>query len=259
MVDCAALQQDIDVVARWCVMNGMEMNALKCKVISFTKSRSQLSFNYTANGVSFERVTSIKDLGVIMDRKLNFAEHISKTTTKAFAMLGFIRRNASEFQDVYALKTVYCAIVRSLLEYAVQIWAPYQETHISRIERVQRCFMRFALRRLPWNDPLRLPPYENRCELIKLEPLQTRRVFLQRMFAFDVLTNRIDCPDLLRQANFFVPARRSRPRSLFWTARHRTVFGQNHPIERCFNLLNVDVFDFDVSRNKFKARIRLLH
>lgn len=257
MVDCAALQQDVDTVAEWCVANGMEMNALKCKVISFNKSRGRLNFEYTANGVILERVTTIKDLGVIMDCKLSFNEHITTTTAKAFAVLGFIRRNASEFRDVYALKAVYCALVRSLLEYAVQIWAPHHEVHIMHIERVQRSFVRFALRRLPWNDPLRLPPYEQRRQLIKLESLKDRRVFLQRMFAYDIVTNRIDCPSLLEQANFLVPVRRTRQRLSFWIPGHRTLFGQNNPLEKCFKLLNtVESFDFVISRNRFKASIR---
>lgn len=235
----------------------MDMNVSKCKTISFSKCRVQLNFDYGINGIRLDRVTSIKDLGVIMDCKLSFNEHITTTAAKAFAVLGFIRRNACEFRDVYALKTVYCALVRSILEYAVQIWAPYHETHIARLERVQRCFVRFALRRLPWNDPHRLPPYEHRCQLIRLESLRQRRVYLQRMFAFDLLTNRIDCPDLLQQANFFVPARRSRQRLLFWTARHRTIFGQNHPLEKCFSLLNVgDFFNFNFTRERFKISIR---
>lgn len=257
LIDCAALQQDIDNVANWCVTNGMEMNALKCKVISFAKTRTQLNYSYGVNGLKLDRVTSINDLGVILNSKLCFNEHITAMTSKAFAMLGFIRRNAREFRDPYALKTLYCSVVRSILEYAVQVWAPYHHTQITRIERVQRCFIRFALRRLPWNEPLRLPPYAHRCQLIRLVSLQQRRVYLQRMFAFDILSNRIDCTELLQQANFFVPARRSRQRSLIWTARHRTVFGQNHPLEKCFSSLNnVEAFDFHVTRERFKISAR---
>ncbi|XP_062713912.1 uncharacterized protein LOC134290736 [Aedes albopictus] len=148
LVDCAALQQDIDAVAAWCASNGMELNAIKCKLISFSKSQTLLTFDYRANGIVLERVNSIKDLGVIMDSKLSFNDHVTSTTAKAFAVLGFVRRNASEFRDAYALKSVYCSLVRSILEYAVQIWAPYRETQIGRIERVQRCFVRYALRRL---------------------------------------------------------------------------------------------------------------
>ncbi|XP_053686787.1 uncharacterized protein LOC128736336 [Sabethes cyaneus] len=124
----------------------METNATKFKVISFTEARTTLKYDYRVNSFSMDRVTSIKDLGVLMNYKLCFNEHINATTSKAFAMLGFIRHNAREFRDVYALKTLHCSFVRAVREYAVQIWAPYHATQIARIERVQRRFIRFALR-----------------------------------------------------------------------------------------------------------------
>lgn len=140
VVDCIALQQDIDTVDSWCVSNGMLLNAGKCKIISFRRSRPLISFEYTIDGDEIERVESIKDLGVIMDSKLKFNEHISLTTAKGFSLLGFVRRNAADFDDVYALKTLYSCFVRSVLEYAVPVWAPYHETQIQRLERVQRSF-----------------------------------------------------------------------------------------------------------------------
>src|SRR5450759_2383220 len=100
--------------------------------------------------ISLERVSSICDLGVTIDSKLRFNEHVSIMTAKAFSVLGFIRRHASEFTDIHALKTLYCSLVRSILEYAAPIWSPYHVTHILTIERVQKRFVRFALRQLPW-------------------------------------------------------------------------------------------------------------
>ncbi|XP_055528077.1 uncharacterized protein LOC129720614 [Wyeomyia smithii] len=138
LVDRAALPQDIDNIVFWSNLNGMEMNATKCIIISFTRTRTQQHYEYRVNGFNLERVSSIQDLGVTFNSKLCFNEHITATTCKAFALLGFIRRNARDFSDVYALKTLYCSIVRSVLEYAVQIWAPHQEAQIIRIERIQR-------------------------------------------------------------------------------------------------------------------------
>ena len=90
LIDCAALQQDIDIVTSWCKLNGMAINGTKCKVISFARMRTQWRYEYKANGSSLERVYSMKDLGVIMNSKLSFNEHIAATTSKAFALLGFI-------------------------------------------------------------------------------------------------------------------------------------------------------------------------
>ncbi|KXJ83154.1 hypothetical protein RP20_CCG008085 [Aedes albopictus] len=135
-----------------------------------------------------QRVASVKDLGIILDNKLAFTEHISVVTAKAFAVLGIIKRNTQAFRDIYCLKALYVCLVRSLLEYCVTIWAPYHAVHIARLERVQKAFIRFALRHLPWRADHHLPPYNQRCALIRLPTLQQRRELLQRLLIFDILT-----------------------------------------------------------------------
>lgn len=194
----------------------------------------------------------------MLDSKLRFNEHISMSIAKANAMLGFLRRNTAEFDDVHSLKTLYCSLVRTVLEYGVQIWAPYHAVHVSRIEGVQKRFVRFALRRLPWTRPDNLPPYEHRCALIGLQTLSSRRGFLQRLFVFDIIRNCIDCSSLLQDINFHAPPRQLRNTSLLWIPRHRTAYGFNCPLDRCCRLFNdvCDVFDFNVSRVVFKTRIK---
>ncbi|KAL1401576.1 hypothetical protein pipiens_020012, partial [Culex pipiens pipiens] len=124
---------------------------------------------------------------------MKFNEHIALTTGKAFAMLGFLKRNTAHFDDPFALKVLYASLVRSVLEYAAVVWAPYHVTLAARIERVQRAFVRFALRKLPWNNPLILPSYEGRCLLFRLQSLAERRTLMQRLFVFDLLRGNIDC------------------------------------------------------------------
>lgn len=106
-LDCVALQDDIDSLLQWCIENGMTLNIGKCKVITFCRSLSSINYTYAINGTTLERVGSIRDLGVVIDSKLRFNEHITVITAKAFSVLGFIRRNASQFTDVYALKASF--------------------------------------------------------------------------------------------------------------------------------------------------------
>lgn len=258
LLDCCALQADVDRVSNWCDLNGMQMNANKCKVISFSRRQSTTVFDYSLNSSSLERVSSIKDLGVILDSKLRFHEHIATMTAKANAMLGFLRRNTQLFDDAYALKSLYCALVRSVLEYGVQIWAPYHAVHVENIERVQKRFIRYALRGLPWNDPAHLPPYEHRCALIGVQSLANRRTLLQRLFVFDVITGNIDCSSLLANVQFHAPARQLRNRQLLWIPSHRSLYGYNNPLDSCCRLFNdvCDVFDFNISKFVFKNRIK---
>ena len=73
------------------------------------------------------------------------------------SMLGFIKRICRDFDDPLVLKTLYCTFVRSTLEYASSIWNPQYAIHINRIESVQKKFVNFALRRLPWLDISQVP------------------------------------------------------------------------------------------------------
>lgn len=260
--DCTALQDDVDTLLRWCASNGMEISRGKCKVITFHRIRSPIITEYRIGGEPLERVQSIKDLGVILDRKLSFNEHISAVTAKSFAMLGFIRRNTACFNDVQVLKTLYCSLVRSILENAAPVWAPFHAVHQQRLERVQRSFVRFAARLLPWNDPTTMAPYEDLCALLSLPTLVRRRTFLQRLFVFDTLQNNIDCPDILENIRLHAPARRFRESYLIRIQGHRTAYGHNNPLDACCRKFNdprvLNLFDFNVSKTKFKCLICLL-
>lgn len=258
--DCELLQEDIEGLLIWCDNNGMRVNDKKCCIISFTRRENPLHFQYTMGAYLLKRVQSICDLGVTINSKLGFNDHVGIITAKAFSTLGFIRRHAANFTDVYALKVLYCALVRSILEYAAPIWCPHYVTHILAIERVQRKFIRFALRDLPWRDPINLPHYPDRCQLIKLESLSARRINLQRIFIFDLITGNIDCPELLQQMPINVPPRRFRRSPLLAIPPHRTNYGVNNPFHFCLRSFNTvaEVFDFNVSKNVFKNRIREL-
>jgi hypothetical protein len=47
----------------WCIENKMDLNATKCKVISFGRSRTKILYSYQINGTLLERVSFIRDLG----------------------------------------------------------------------------------------------------------------------------------------------------------------------------------------------------
>jgi hypothetical protein len=130
-----------------------------------------------------------------MDSKMSFTGHIDVTVGKALAMLGFVKRLPCEFLDPYNLKTLYISLVHRKLEYASCV--PFYGAHIDRIERVQRKFVRYALRGLRWTDMCNLPPYGDRCALIRLETLAERRANACVMFIFDILSGRVNSSNLL--------------------------------------------------------------
>ncbi|KAL9694590.1 hypothetical protein quinque_013875 [Culex quinquefasciatus] len=117
---------DVNALLHWCESNGMKVHVKKCKVISFSRSRNPLRFDYTmGDGCPLDRVNSIRDLGVTVDR--------------------FLKRNTAHFDDPFALKVLYASLVRSVLEYAAVVWAPYHVTLAARIEQSPACLREVCL------------------------------------------------------------------------------------------------------------------
>ncbi len=93
--DAAKLQEDINKISRWCKTWNLPLQMNKCNIMTYTLNKDKcITFEYKINE-KLERITEIKDLGVIMNSKLNFNEHINRIITTAFRMLGFLKRESS--------------------------------------------------------------------------------------------------------------------------------------------------------------------
>ena len=86
-------------------------------------------------------MTTFFDLGVLVDMKLSFIDHISRVIGKTRAVLGFVKRCAREFVDPYIIKLLYISLVRLILNYASIIWNSYYRCHSDSIESVQKQFL----------------------------------------------------------------------------------------------------------------------
>lgn len=141
IADCEALQRDIDNVVKWSAQNRLEFNTNKCKTITFTRSYSPIAYPYSVEGVPLERVTQIRDLGLVLDTELTFNAHISELCDRAFKSLGFVMRQTVRFNEKNTIVTLYNAFVRSKLEYNAVIWNPHESKYKLMVEKVQKNFV----------------------------------------------------------------------------------------------------------------------
>ena len=178
--------------------------------------------------------------------------------SKATRQLGFVSKVAKDFSEPHCWKALYCAIVRPILENASIVWNPYQITWNLRIERVQKRFIRLALRNLPWRNPDNLPPYPDRCRLLGLDTLERRRKIQQCLFIAKLLNGELDAPALLQMVNFRVPNRNLRNATLLQPVFHRTLFGKNEPFTACVRGFTAveDHFQFDEPTRYFISRLK---
>ena len=74
--DVRSMQHQLDFLCQWSATWGLTLNAAKCKVLSLTLKRVPVTGIYTIGGVELQRVSVMRDLGVFLDEKLTFAEHV---------------------------------------------------------------------------------------------------------------------------------------------------------------------------------------
>jgi hypothetical protein len=171
------LQQDIDTLVDWSNKWRMCFNISKCKVLEIKSNRILRNQNEQyelsmadATGSRFElaKTNSEKDLGVVLNNKLKWNDHIDQSILKANAAMGMLKRTF-KFWNCSIFKQLYTTMVRPHLEYCSSVWNPHLKKDISKLEKVQRR----ATKIVPYIRDL---PYEERLKKLDILSLEERRV-----------------------------------------------------------------------------------
>jgi len=206
--DIEALQCDLSRLGDYCKINKLDLNPAKCSIVTYSRKHSPLQAAYEIKGQVLTRCDGVRDLGVYHDSKLLFDIHIDQIIAKASKALGFVMRISGCFKRAKTFKILYCTFVRSHLEYASQVWNPYYNKYIDRLERVQKRFIRFLCFRLNINYSSH--DYLNLCKRFHIQPLVNRRRLADCTYLMKIVSNEIDCPNLLQKLHFRVPQRFTR-------------------------------------------------
>ena len=131
-----------------------------------------------------ELTSELRNLGLVTVCDLSWSTHIDKISNKDNKILGLIKRICKGFQDVSTLRTLYLALVRSLLECCSVVWSPQKSRKISKLERIQRRATKFILKT---NDD-----YEQRRKRLNLLSLEQRRFLFDVLFLYKALNGYIN-------------------------------------------------------------------
>lgn len=243
--DCINLQRNIDIISDFSKKNGLVLNIDKCAIMTFTKrTTNAISFNYKIDNQQLLRKESMRDLGVIYDKKLSFSTHIDKLCKKGRQMCGFIIRNSKHFKNFKTEVTLYKSLARSHLEYASEIWSSAAESHLRNIEKVQHNFIRYLARKY-YKDTDYHIDYGHYEGLFKIEPVQQRRLLKDLSCVIKSFNGETDSSSYLHLFNLHVPHRHLRERSTF---RPSTTNSITNRLMKSFNkYLN----DYDTLSSKY--------
>ena len=191
-----------------------------------------MPFDYTLNGQPFQRADCVKNLGVFVDAKLTFEQHFDHVVTRCSQLLGLFVSMTRELSDPICTKTLYCALIRSVLEYGRVVWWPSSARGVARLKSIQHRATRFLLRSWGSNND-----YTTRCLLLGLPQLDYRIRNARLAFIVGLLNGSIDCSALLSSIQLYVPARTLHPREMLAIPETKTAFASRDPFLRiCFAL-----------------------
>ena len=175
--DVKTLQNDIDNLHNWSLDWGLNFNTSKCKVIIIKKTHMTDNLvypHYTMDGLELEHTDDMQDLGVMVDNKLTWINHIYKTIRKSHARAWLCMRPLGFHAYRKAKKACYITMVRSIMEYASPIWSPTYKYLLVATESVQRRATNYILKNPKRPNPLHIN-YKERLLQLNLLPLTYRR------------------------------------------------------------------------------------
>lgn len=134
------MNEDLERIRNWCFQNLLLLNPGKTFLMVYG-SRQMVSklpavFHLSLLGKELIPSESVKDLGVIFDRNLDFNEHIIKVTASCMSVLGQINRIKYVFNKELLI-VIINSLVFSKLFYCSSVWSTTSEGNIRKLQSVQ--------------------------------------------------------------------------------------------------------------------------
>jgi len=175
--DKIAMQEDLNKLMAWSETWQMNFNVSKCAVMHL--GCNNIESNYKMGEADLSCVSDQRDLGVIITDDLKWGRQCDEAFKRASRTIGFVNRNF-HCRNKEIIIPIYKAMIRPLVEFAVQFWSPHLRKDIDKLERIQRRITKMI-------PELRNKSYPERLKELNLITLEKRRLRGQLIETFKYL------------------------------------------------------------------------
>ena len=248
--DCHLLQEDILSLSYWSSTTRLSFNSAKCTLLRFCTRSPQFDFTYSINNNAIMVKNCHRDLGVLMSNTLNWSAHYDAVSSRAYKILGLLRRSFSGSCSIRAKKLLYMTLVRSQLSFCSSVWRPHLIKDIKSLERIQRRATKFIINGSSIN-------YRTRLQTLELFPLMYYLEMNDMLFFLKCLKDPPDNFNILDFVSFSTNATRSGSTHKL----NHTCSSSNTTRFFYFNRLpllwnSLPPLDLDLSYSSLKSKIR---
>lgn len=130
----------------------LKLNETKTEAIIFTRSRKVPQRRLTILNHQINWSPSAKYLGVMLDSKINWSQHINYTKSKAIKAMGALNaifNRKSKLSSISKLR-IYTTLIRPCLTYAAPVWSSTCQTNYNKIQVIQNKALKIS-----YNTPFR--------------------------------------------------------------------------------------------------------
>ena len=139
---------------QWSLANKLTINFSKCKaMIIAPKFRSpSCTIPILIDDIPIPIVDSFRYLGVILDNKLTFSDHISKVAKKVSPSVGIISK-LRHYVPTSVLLKLYYAILHPYLFYGIIVWRSTYKSYLQKLVSLKNKGLRLITNNFTFHQP----------------------------------------------------------------------------------------------------------
>jgi hypothetical protein len=137
------MQQALNVVVKWAARKGLTISPLKTAIVPFTKRKKTEGLGpLSIHGKELEMLDKVKYLGVMLDSKLDWNQHLQKIIRKTQNIFVLVRLTCGKKWGLRPgmVHWLYTRVIRPSILHGVLVWWPkvMQKTTKIQLGKIQR-------------------------------------------------------------------------------------------------------------------------